>query len=584
MPAAADVRPATPAAADPRLEVERASRRRLLGVDAWILAVAGVTAIGLGLRVTGIDFGLPYQYHWDEPTLMNRVIRMGGGDLNPHYFYYPSLLMYITLVLQGAHYVAGHPLGAYGGVSAFGAAYFENPTPFYLIGRVLVAVMGSATIPLLYVLGRRLFSPAAGLLAAGLLAVSPIHVSQSHFFTTDVPMALAAVVASIFISDVYRSGRRRDYVAAGVAIGLGISVKYLPVLFLVSLVLAHALRRRRFGRPLLRQGGWRLPALGAGTSLLAFAATSPFAVLDWRSAVSNYTALAAQKNATGCVGDACQLNFIPYVTQTLPWSVGAVAYAAAILGLLALALPGIRRRGELAVVACFPVLYFVVVGLGKQPPARYLVPLAPFVALSAAPVLLFAVRRVAGARLRVAEGAASTAVTALFAVAALAPPLFDSISFDDYTVRQDARSRAAAWFDANVPDSATVSVQPLVDRYFQTAPILTESRLANLETYIPAGKPAVRAAVDAYFRARHVHADAPFAYDVATLRREGVRYVVLSSAHYHNVDPAVEDPFYADLSRQGRVVARFAPLVSVRDAQFYPVVMPTITIYELPPA
>src|SRR5262249_28638878 len=44
-------------------------------VDPWLLAALAVTVLALVLRATGLDFGLPYHYHWDEPTVMNRVIR-----------------------------------------------------------------------------------------------------------------------------------------------------------------------------------------------------------------------------------------------------------------------------------------------------------------------------------------------------------------------------------------------------------------------------------------------------------------------------------------------------------------------------
>src|SRR5438445_656285 len=81
---------------------------------------------------------------------------------------------------------------------------------------------GAATALVTFLVGRRFLSAPAGLIGAVVLAVSPVHVANSHFATNDVPMAFFAVLAYVFLWDVYSRGRGRDYVAAGVAIGLGI--------------------------------------------------------------------------------------------------------------------------------------------------------------------------------------------------------------------------------------------------------------------------------------------------------------------------------------------------------------------------
>ena len=133
-----------------------------------------------------------------------------------------------------------------------------------------------------------------------------------------------------------------------------------------------------------------------------------------------------------------------------------------------------------------------------------------------------------------------------------------------------------------MPAGTTIAVQPIQDRYFLTAPIMTESQLAALEAYIPASKTSLRRTVDDYFRSRVVYPDVPFVYDLNALRTEGVRYIVLSSAHFHNVDPAIEDPFYAQLASVGRVAAQFSPRMELPDPDLYPVYQPTITIYEVP--
>jgi hypothetical protein len=565
--------------------VDDSKRKRMR--DPWLIAALGVALVALALRLVGTPFGLPYHFHWDEPTILNRVIRMGSGDLNPHYFWYPSLLMYVGLVAEGALYFVGHLLHVYSSPDAFAAAYFEDSTAVYLLGRVLVAAIGAASVVVCYEVGRRFFSKPIGLIGAALLAVAPIHVSSSHFFVTDVPMTFFVLLAYVFLWNVYSRGARRDYVLAACMIGLGIATKYMPALLLASLVIAHMGRHRRLSGTWLpvRQKKMLLAAIGlAGAT---FFLASPFVVIDWHTALHDYASLTAQKTAQGC--QDCSLNFLPYIAGALPWSVGLLTYVGALAGLASIAWARSQRRVELALFSSFPLLLFVVVGAGRQPLARYLVPLAPFLALAAAAVIVWMAKAAAARLPRLWPGLSrrlpnlAVPAAAALTLAALLPSAFVSARYDVYLTHEDPRAQAAAWFNAHVPAGSIITIQPIQDRYFLTAPVMTESELTTIKNYIPASKQSLRDKVDSYFRARQVYPDVPFVYDLNKLRAQGVRYVILSSAHYHNVDPAIEDPFYADLDRSGHVIAKFVPAQQLPDADLYPVSMPAITVYELPP-
>ena len=95
-----------------------------------------------------------------------------------------------------------------------GFTFYKEPNPpiYYLLlhfwmpifgtsetaVRSLSAVAGALSVPLLYVIGRRLFSPAAGVLGAASLALSPFHVwlsQETRGFTVLVLFGLAALYA-----------------------------------------------------------------------------------------------------------------------------------------------------------------------------------------------------------------------------------------------------------------------------------------------------------------------------------------------------------------------------------------------------
>src|SRR5438093_3570673 len=51
--------------------------------------------VGLLARVWSVSYGLPDLYHPDEPRIVERAVRFHAGDLNPHFFNWPSLYMYL---------------------------------------------------------------------------------------------------------------------------------------------------------------------------------------------------------------------------------------------------------------------------------------------------------------------------------------------------------------------------------------------------------------------------------------------------------------------------------------------------------
>jgi hypothetical protein len=173
-------------------------------------------------------------------------------------------------------------------------------------------------------------------------------------------------------------------------------------------------------------------------------------------------------------------------------------------------------------------------------------------------------------------------VFSVLAVCLLAPSTIGSLRYDRVLTQVDPRTQAVGWFSKHVPTTTTIALQPLFDRYFLNAPIMTTSQLASLEGDIPANKTTVRTLVDKYYRARPLYPDVPFVYDLAALRAGGARYVILSSAIMYNTgDRAAEERFYAELRAKARLVAQFQPASDLPEADNFPVSSPTILIYDI---
>lgn len=130
------------------------------------------------------------------------------------------------------------------------------------------ALMGVATVGVLYVAVRRRFGPAAGLIAGGALAVTPVAALMFRFNNPDAMLALLMTVAVHCVLRALEGARTKWLVWAGVAFGLAFLTKtlqaflILPPLAVVYAVVAPTALRRRIGQlalaglALLVSGGW----------------------------------------------------------------------------------------------------------------------------------------------------------------------------------------------------------------------------------------------------------------------------------------------------------------------------------------
>src|SRR4029453_17868079 len=94
-------------------------RRWSIGILTVILVLA------LVVRLLGINWGLPYVISGDEALLVNHAMVFGTGDLNPHFFGYPSLYIYVLFVIYGLSYVIGWLTGVFTSTNDFVRLFFN---------------------------------------------------------------------------------------------------------------------------------------------------------------------------------------------------------------------------------------------------------------------------------------------------------------------------------------------------------------------------------------------------------------------------------------------------------------------------
>jgi 4-amino-4-deoxy-L-arabinose transferase-like glycosyltransferase len=124
-------------------------------------------------------------------------------------------------------------------------------------GRWLAAAAGIATIPLVAVLGQRMFDRRTGVWAAFLLAISPLHVWYSREGRMYALYVLLAVLSTLAVERVVRRGGLRAYTDWAVVACLGVLTHYGFVVLLaiqvgfVAVVIARAGGRPRDLAPLI---------------------------------------------------------------------------------------------------------------------------------------------------------------------------------------------------------------------------------------------------------------------------------------------------------------------------------------------
>lgn len=134
-------------------------------------------------------------------------------------------------------------------------------------------IEGTLTVLVLYRAVRRLAGPPAGLIAAGLLAISPATVALNRGNVSDTLMILLAVLAADSIISATSTGRWRPLLLAGMWVGLAFQAKMLEA-WLVLPALAGCYL-------LAAPGGWARRAWRCGTMMLLAVVVS----LSWMSLV-----------------------------------------------------------------------------------------------------------------------------------------------------------------------------------------------------------------------------------------------------------------------------------------------------------
>ncbi|HLE42548.1 MAG TPA: glycosyltransferase family 39 protein [Methylomirabilota bacterium] len=517
----------------------------------WLL-LGGLLVVGALARIWGNDYGLPHTYHPDEGHIVNRAIRFHGGDLDPKFFNWPSLYMYVLSAVYGVVF----------GLRGVVAAFSQDPIPFYLIGRTLTALMGTATIAVLYVLAAEAYGVTVGLLAGLFLTVNLLHIRDSHYITTDVPLTFLITVALLFVFRYWREGRRRDALWSGLFAGLAASMKYPGGLVLLPLVLAHGLRPGTAGgvRAWLPSPGL---VLAGGFALVGFLVGTPYAVLTPVAFVGGVLSELREVHTVQFGNEADMSAYLFHLLHSFPEGMGVPLF---LLGLGGVGLALLRHGRREVILLAFPLPYFLVIGSWSSRFERYTLPLLPFLALLAALCLVALATwiRDRGLRLLARPGAIVRPGLGLTVAATLlvAPELARIAEWQLLLGRPDTRVLAGEWIEREIPNGARIAMEPYSPA-IRLSPAMVRAERQRLGDTVAAQ--IARHRFDQFLARSAGQAEQGYwlfrlnAYDLGWLAERRVEYVVLSGFTYQRYQRACDRypeacRFYAELERRATLV------------------------------
>ena len=399
--------------------LQRQGRQALLSSTLllWV-----ILALALVLRLHGLNWDQGYGFHPDERSIYMRagcmydllaeapgyqaclvdhpqtqpglpslsvLLDPNRSPLNPHWFPLGSVLIYILVYARAI-------IELFGDFTALDLRY---------VGRPLSALADVGSVYLVYLLGRRMYGRGVGLLAAALTALAVIHIQNSHFYRPETFSAFFTLAAFWGMLRMAQHRRWRDSALLGLLVGLALApkVNVLPLLLPLALAYLYRFRDSLGGHAAVRPSGAAAQtlahaSLAAVVALGAFFATSPYALLDFKSFVAEQAAQANMARHAGLWPFTIQYigtpPFLYQMRQSIVWGLGIplgiIAWASIPLTAALAYWHRHTRRADLLLLA-WVVPSLLLLESFQVRFLRYLFPLIPFMLLMGARVMLWLV-------------------------------------------------------------------------------------------------------------------------------------------------------------------------------------------------
>ena len=360
--------------------MEEKKNKKFPRKEKLILLVILLTA--LLVLFAGLRRDLPYSVHVDETFYVSFSTKMAQeGEWNPGWFGNPgSTVIYpLTAVYSLWHYLVDDVPDFF--IAPEMVTYVQpGLAPYYYIGRLLTVFYTLLTLPIAYLIGRRLFNSRVGLLATLLMIFYSVLVFHAQMVRTDSAGMFWGCLSFWLCLLVYDKQTWWAFLLAGLAIGSAIATRYFMVVLIpvFGIVVLYLLWQKRGQAGIGKLLG--ISILGGVVIGVGFLLWTPYFILDFDTAVSNIR-FEARSEHSGADGLS--------PLQNLWWYISVVFWRD--LGWVQMIFVGIGMVVVLWKRQFLPILSLIFVGLflfatiiSPLHWPRWIIQIMPFVALYAA--------------------------------------------------------------------------------------------------------------------------------------------------------------------------------------------------------
>ena len=329
-----------------------------------IIILVIIILAGGFFRLWGIDFGLPNQYHPDEAFFINPVFNVIALQ-SPDWYGAPGTT--VIYANSAIFWLTGNIIDSQASTLQL---FQENPYYFLLFARIFYALVGTMSILLVYLLAQNLFKKRSlSLLSALTFCLSALHIQHSHYIRPDALTIFFILLAALFASYIYRTGKLKHYILAGLFLVLATITKY-PALFAgVFILIGHYLYIKSSSKKFFSKNIF-IAGLTSLIFLLAFfpyILTSPIEIL--KDVVWEARSEHAGADGLGFLG-----NFEFYITGSL-WYIGTLIFVSSIIGMI---YAFFKKKKEILFLGSFIIIFIFFISSLALHWDRWILPIVPF--------------------------------------------------------------------------------------------------------------------------------------------------------------------------------------------------------------
>jgi len=410
-------------------------------------------------RLFALGWGLPFRHNDDETNYIETALRIGAGKFMPEQIAHGALFQHILFVIYGLYFLIGKLAGIFTSTEAFLLSYLRDPSTLTILARMVVFVFSIATLYLTYLIGKRLFSEKAGLLACLLLSFSTMHYMMSTTGLADMVAAFFLLLSFYILLKYYfhdfNTGYLKHFYLSGFILGLAAAAKLLTAPGIVAYLAIYYFKEKGHS-PILS----RKLFLGLFFVFLGFFIAEPYPFFDigklwWviSSVKSNYMGTAKVTSpATG------------YLLEWLPNSLGKVSvfmfFASCVYFVF-------RRKKAVLFIMLFPIFHFLSYYLlGATGLAYHTLPGLAFIALAISAFLC---------DINLNGRKWSNLITTVLIGLCIFNPALDSLRYYKLITARDTRSIAKEWIEENINTDKTIILEGALGNELVLAPKLNEN-------------------------------------------------------------------------------------------------------------